>query len=141
MNEDETILHAPCGHGCCRMCWEGLVLVALQDSSTTKVKTGATDLLDVSKLMCPGCTCVLPILFQFVVLSRDFSCRYTPSHMDPFLSLSFVQAVVPSTATQIAQSLCKVATTHLIICVSALVASRARTMRICLSIERFNFFS
>ncbi len=58
MQDDETILHAPCGHGHCRMCWEGLVLVALQDSSTTKVKTGAADLLDVSKLMCPGCTCV-----------------------------------------------------------------------------------
>jgi hypothetical protein len=58
MNDDETILHAPCGHGNCRICWEGLVLTALQDTSTTKVKTGATDLLDVSKLKCPGCTCV-----------------------------------------------------------------------------------
>jgi hypothetical protein len=56
MNDPETVFEAPCGHGCCRTCWEGLVLVALQDSSTTKVKTGATDLLDVSKLKCHGCS-------------------------------------------------------------------------------------
>jgi len=52
LNENETILHAPCGHGMCAVDWEGQVLVALQDSSTTKVKTGEENLLDISKLKC-----------------------------------------------------------------------------------------
>jgi hypothetical protein len=58
MNDDETILYAPCGHFACRMDWVGLVQVALQDSSTTKVKKGEDGLLDVSRLQCHGCTCV-----------------------------------------------------------------------------------
>jgi hypothetical protein len=58
MNDDETILYAPCGHAACRMDWVGLVQVALQDSSTTKVKKGEDGLLDVSRLQCHGCTCV-----------------------------------------------------------------------------------
>jgi hypothetical protein len=61
MNDDETVLFAPCGHCCCRMDWHLLVQVALQDSSTTKVKTGQAGLLDVSKLQCHGCSCVAPL--------------------------------------------------------------------------------
>ena len=66
------------------------MLVALQDSSTTKIKTGEENLLDISKLKCSGCT-------------------YTtdPATSAPFLPLPFIQAVAPSTANQIGISLCK----------------------------------
>jgi hypothetical protein len=108
LEDAETLLHAPCSHGYCRMCWEGLLSVALQDTSTTKVKTGAQDLLDVSKLQCPGCSCV-PRALSFVSCVTHFVLRsYTANHMDKFISLSFIQAVVPSTTNQIAQCICKV---------------------------------
>jgi hypothetical protein len=108
LNDDETLLHAPCSHGYCRVCWEGLVLVALQDTSTTKVKTGAQDLLDLSKLQCPGCTCVSRSSSSAAAHAVIHS--YTAERMDKFISLSFIQAVVPSTTNQIALCICKVST-------------------------------
>ena len=113
LNDDETLLHAPCGHGYCRVCWEGLVLVALQDTSTTKVKTGAQDLLDLSKLQCPGCTCVSRSSSPASAASHAVIHSYTAERMDKFISLSFIQAVVPSTTNQIALCICKVSTGHL----------------------------
>jgi hypothetical protein len=113
MTEDETLLHAPCGHGYCHVCWEGLVLVALADTSTTKVKTGAQDLLDLSKLQCPGCTCVSRSLTSASAATHAVIHSYTAERMDKFISLSFIQAVVPSTTNQIALCICKVSTEHL----------------------------
>ena len=113
MNDDETILYAPCGHGACRLDWENLVRVALQDSSTTKVKTGGEGLLDVSKLQCHGCTYVAPIPSNRIISTRNTPRSYSSERMDPFLPLSFIQAVCPSVGNQIALSLCKVSRTAL----------------------------
>jgi hypothetical protein len=78
--QDETLLLAPCGHGFCRICWQSYVATALVDGSTTKIKTGAEDLLDISQLQCPGCK------------ADDL---YQGPNPAPFLSLSFSQALCP----------------------------------------------
>jgi hypothetical protein len=78
--QEETLLLAPCGHAFCRICWQGYVSTALVDGSTTKVKQGAEDLLDLSQLQCPGC------------LSED---KYQAPAPAQFLSLYFVQAICP----------------------------------------------
>jgi hypothetical protein len=80
MEDDETLLLAPCGHGFCRICWQGYISTAIVDGSTTKIKQGVEDLLDVSMLQCPGCT------------SED---KYQGPNPAPFLTLSFAQAICP----------------------------------------------
>ena len=78
--QDEPLLLAPCGHGFCKVCWHGYVSTAVVDGSTTKVKQGAENLLDLSRLECPGCQ------------AEDKYQGQTPA---PFLSLNFVQALCP----------------------------------------------
>jgi hypothetical protein len=80
MEDDEMLILAPCGHGFCRICWQGYVSTAIVDGSTTKVKQGVEDLLDVSMLQCPGCT------------SED---KYQGPNPAPFLTLAFAQAICP----------------------------------------------
>jgi hypothetical protein len=80
MDDDILLLLAPCGHGFCKICWEGYVSTAVIDGSTTKVKQGAEDLLDLSQLQCPGCK------------GED---KYQGPTPVPFLSLSFAQKICP----------------------------------------------
>ena len=61
---------------------------------------------------CPGCSATAARALQpsnsmKVIVSRRRH-SYSSDHMDPFLSLSFIQAVYPSAMQQIAVCLCKV---------------------------------
>ena len=85
MEDDETLMLAPCGHGFCRICWQGYVSTAIVDGSTTKIKQGVEDLLDVSMLQCPGCK------------NED---KYQGPNPAPFLTLSFAQAICPQATSR-----------------------------------------
>jgi hypothetical protein len=55
MEDDETLLLAPCGHGFCRSDWQGYIATAIVDGSTTTVNKGVENLLDITRLQCPAC--------------------------------------------------------------------------------------
>jgi hypothetical protein len=93
MGDDETLLLAPCGHGLCKLCWQGYIATAIVDGSTTKVRQGHEDLLDLAQLQCPGCK------------EEDLYQGPSPA---PFLPLSFLQLICPpATSHSFSQRICE----------------------------------
>ena len=92
MEDDETLMLAPCGHGFCKICWQGYITTAVVDGSTTQVQKGVECLLDVSQLQCPGCK------------EED---KYQEPSPAPFLTLSFLQSICPpATSHSFNQRIC-----------------------------------
>jgi hypothetical protein len=93
MEDDETLMLAPCGHGFCKLCWQGYISTAVVDGSTTQVQKGVEYLLDVSQLQCPGCK------------EED---KYQDPNPAPYLSLSFLQSICPpATSHSFNQRICE----------------------------------
>jgi hypothetical protein len=93
MEDDEKLLLAPCGHGLCKVCWQGYISTAIIDGSTTRVRQGDEDLLDLSQLQCPGC--------------KEEE-KYQGPHPAPFLTLTFLQAICPpATSHSFSQRICE----------------------------------